>query len=184
MYDYNLNKDLKRVLKYSLIAVLFIVFAFQQPNTYDTNAKIKAVFIYNFTKYFEWPNNKKTGNFVIYIVGKNDNLINELKALAARKKVGNQDIEIMNTPSFDASKSANIIFLLPELSKSISSVNGKAKNKGVLIISEAANGAKTGAAINFLIVESKQKFEYSKNNAIKAGLKANDEFKALAINVD
>lgn len=158
--------------------------AFQQPSTYDTNAKIKAVFIYNFTKYFEWPNNKKTGNFLIYIIGKNDNLINELKSLAVRKKVGNQDIEIVNTPSYDANVSANIVYLLPELSKSIGNVNGKAKSKGVLVISETANGAKTGAAINFLVIESKQKFEYSKNNAIKAGLKANDDFKALAINVD
>ena len=158
--------------------------AFQQPNTYDTNAKIKAVFIYNFTKYFEWPNNKKTGNFLVYIVGKNDNLVNELKSLAARKKVGNQDIEVVNTGSYDPNVSANIVYLLPELSKSISNVNGKAKSKGVLVISETANGAKTGATINFLVIESKQKFEYSKNNAIKAGLKANDDFKALAINVD
>lgn len=166
--------------------MLFVVLAvgFQHPNTYDTNAKIKAVFIYNFTKYFEWPNSKKTGNFLVYIVGKNDNLINELKSLAARKKVGNQDIEVINTVTYDPSKSANIVFLLPELSKSIGDVNGKSKSKGVLVISEAANGAKTGAAINFLIIESKQKFEYSKNNAIKAGLKANDDFKALAINVD
>lgn len=163
---------------------MFFLLGFQQPNTYDTNAKIKAVFIYNFTKYFEWPSNKKTGNFIIYIVGKNENLLNELKSLAARKKVGNQDIEVVNTQTYDPEISANMVYLLPEFSKSIGTVNGKAKSKGVLVISETANGAKVGAAINFLVIESKQKFEYSKNNAVKAGLKANDDFKALAINVD
>ncbi|MBL7918370.1 MAG: YfiR family protein, partial [Bacteroidia bacterium] len=79
---------LKLKAKYLLVLSLFFTLGFQQPNTFDTNARIKAVFIYNFTKYFEWPSNKKTGNFLIYIVGKNENLLNEIKALAARKKVG------------------------------------------------------------------------------------------------
>jgi len=173
---------LKISVKYLLLLGVFFSFSFQQPNTYDTNAKIKAIFIYNFTKYFEWPSNKKTGNFLIYIVGKNENLLNEIKALAARKKVGNQDIEIINTATYEAKLSANIIYLLPDHSKSINTVTGK--SNGVLLISEAANGAKSGAAINFIIQENKPKFEYSKNNAIKAGLKANDDFKALAINID
>ncbi|MGE0568160.1 MAG: YfiR family protein, partial [Bacteroidia bacterium] len=117
-------------------------FSFQQPSGYDTNAKIKAVFIYNFTKYFEWPNNKKTGNFIIYIVGNNSNLVNQLKALAARKKVGNQDIEVVSTVNYDASISANMVFLLSETSKSITEISTKSKKKGVLLISEYANGAK------------------------------------------
>jgi hypothetical protein len=163
-----------------------IAFGFQQPNpsNYDTNAKIKAVFIYNFTKYFEWPNNKKTGNFIIYIVGKNENLLKELQKLAGNRKVGNQDIEIKNTATFDKDLNANMVFLLPEASKVIGDVSGKSKNKGILLISENTGGAKSGSSINFIIVESKQKFEYSKNNAVKAGLKTNEEFKALAINVD
>ncbi|MDZ4665681.1 MAG: YfiR family protein [Bacteroidota bacterium] len=173
-------------VKYLLVLAIALTFGFQQPNpsSYDTNAKIKAVFIYNFTKYFEWPNNKKTGNFIIYIVGKNDNLIIELNLLAKRKKVGSQDIEVKNTPAFDKSVNANMVFLLPESSKAINDVSGKSKNKGVLLITENSGGAKSGSSINFIIIDSKQKFEYSKNNAIKAGLKTNDDFKSLAINVD
>lgn len=169
-----------------IVFLIGLSFSFQQPSpsSYDTNAKIKAIFIYNFTKYFEWPNNKKTGNFIIYIVGKNENLINELKVLASRKKVGNQDIEVKNTPTFDNTVNANMVFLLPEASKAIGEVSGKSKNKGVLLISENTAGAKSGSSINFIVIESKQKFEYSKNNAIKAGLKTNDDFKSLAINID
>ncbi len=186
MYVNNIFLVLVSKLKYLLILAICLSFGFQQPNpsNYDTNAKIKAVFIYNFTKYFEWPSNKKTGNFIIYIVGKNDNLITELKNLAGRKKVGNQDIEVKNTVTFEKDVNANMVFLLPEVSKSIGDVSGKSKNKGVLLISENSGGAKSGSSINFIIADSKQKFEYSKNNAIKAGLKTNDDFKSLAINVD
>ena len=79
----------------------------------DVGTKIKAVFLYNFTKYFEWPDNKKTGNFIIYVVGKNENVIAELKGLATKKKVGNQDIEIKSTLTFDPGVTASIIYLLP-----------------------------------------------------------------------
>ncbi len=180
----NFFKTLKLRLKYLFFLTALACFSFQQPNTYDANAKLKAIFIYNFTKYFEWPDNKKTGDFMIYVVGKNDNLINEIKSLAARKKVGTQDIEVANTPSYDPKISANIVYLLPDLSKQAGTVTGKSKGNGVLLITEMANGAKAGAAINFVVQENKPKFEYSKNNAVKAGLKANDDFKALAINVD
>jgi len=141
--------------------------------------------MYSFTRFFEWPENKKVGEFVIYVVGKNDNLIAELKTLAAKKKVGNQDIEIKNTPVFDPTINAQMMCLTPEISKNVADVISKNKNKGTLIISEGPGGCKQGASINFIVIDNKLKFEYSKNNAVKAGLKTNDDFKALAaINID
>ena len=170
--------------KYLLVFFCLISFRFQQPSNFDTNAKYKAVFLYNFTRYFEWPDKKKEGNFIIYIVGKNDNLITELKGLATKKKVGNQDIEIKTSSVFDPAIISQIIYLLPDVSKSVGEVSAKNKKQGTLVVSENIGACKTGSTINFLAIENKLKFEYSKNNAVKAGLKTNDEFKSLAINVD
>lgn len=157
---------------------------FQQPSNYDTNSKFKAVFLYNFTRYFEWSDKKKVGNFVIYVVGKNENLISELKTLASKKKVGNQDIEIKNSFVFDPSISSQIIFLLSDVSKSIADVTSKSKAKSTLVVAETPNACKTGSSINFVVVENKLKFEYNKSNAIKSGLKTNDDIRALAINIE
>lgn len=141
--------------------------------------------MYSFTRFFEWPENKKVGDFIIYVVGKNESLIKELNNLAAKKKVGNQDIEIKNTPSFDATVNAQIVYLTPEISRNVSDVISKNKNKGILVISEGPGGCKQGASINFIIIDNKLKFEYSNNNAVKAGLKTNNDFKALAaVNID
>lgn len=159
-------------------------FGFQQPSNFDVNAKIKAVYLYNFTRYFEWPEKLKSGNFVIQVVGKNDALMNELNALASKKKVGNQSIEIKNVPSYDSKIVSNMVFLLPESSKQLKDVSGKLKGKGTLVVTESSGGAKQGACINFVIVENKQKFEYSKNNAVKSGLKTSEDFQSLAIAVD
>lgn len=172
-----------RLSKYLIILVL-LVSGFSFVQNIDTNAKIKAVFLYNFTRYFEWPESKKSGNFVIYVVGKNEALVKELNKMAETKTVGNQKMEIINTPVYDGKSKPHMLFMLPDVSKSIGDVTAKLKGKGTLIIAEKEGAAKTGAAINFVVIENKQKFEYSKTSAVKAGLKTSEDFKALAIAVD
>ena len=171
--------------KYILALFCLISLSFQQPSTYDVNAKIKAVFLYNFTRYFEWPDRMKEDNFVIYVVGTNDNLIKELHNLAKSKKVGNQDIEIKNSAGFDPYVRSHMIYFLPDLAKSVPEAALKNRNKGALVVAEAPGACKSGASINFTVIESKIRFEYNKSMAVKAGLKTNDDFKAqAAVNID
>jgi hypothetical protein len=114
---------------------------------------------------------------VIYVVGKNDNLLAELGNFVGRKKVGSQEIEIKNSPAFDAS--------IPDAMKPIGDAASKNKSKGVLVVGELGGAAKAGAAINFIVIDNKLKFEYNKNSAVKAGLTTNEDFKALAaVNID
>lgn len=160
-------------------------FRFQQPSNFDANAKIKAVFLYTFTRYFEWPEKKQLNNFIIYVVGKNDNLISELSNLAGKKKVGNQNIEIKSSTTFDPTVPANIIYFVPDVMKPISEAASKNKGKGVLVVSELNGAGRSGSSINFIVIDSKLKFEYNKNSAVKAGLTPNEDFKALAaVNID
>lgn len=115
------------------------------------------------------------------MVGKNDNLVNELKTLAATKKVADQDIEVKSSVNYDASISPHIIYFCPEVIKPVSDAASKNKNKGALLVAETAGACKSGASINFVKVESKLKFEYNKNAAVKAGLITNDDIKTLAL---
>ncbi len=157
---------------------------FQQNPGFDPNAKIKSVFIYNFTRYFEWPEKMKTGNFVIEVIGSNTSLNQELNKMAAVKQVESQKIEIKNSTSLDPNLKPNIIYILSDASDLLKETVAKYKGKGSLIITERSGLAKLGAAINFVAVDNKQKFEYCKTNAVKAGLKTNDELSNLAIVVD
>lgn len=123
----------------------------------------------------------KNDKFIIYVVGKNDNLVTELKNLAAKKKVANQDIEVRNSTNYDASILPHIIYFSPDIIKPVSAAAAKYKNKGALVVAESNGAIKSGASINFVTLESKLKFEYNKTAAIKAGLKTNDDFKAMAV---
>ena len=148
----------------------------------DTQAKIKATYIYNFTKCFEWTNNKE-GNFTITILGENTGLVSELSNIAKTKMVGGQKIEIKNHLDITDVEKSNILFITPDKSHFLSDVLNKFKGKGVLVITEKQGLAKIGATINFIVKENKQNFELNKTAASKAGLNVGSSIEKLAANV-
>lgn len=172
---------LKPIIKYIFLsASIFLVFSSFKQN-YDVNAKIKAVYIYNLTRYFEWPATPNSGNFVIQIVGNANALIKELNEnVVAKKTIGGKKIELINSEKIDKNKIPHVLYITPEYSGLIKNFAAQLKNKGALLITEQEGAAKTYAVVNFVVIESKQKFEYNKQNAAKYGLKASEDIKNLA----
>lgn len=137
----------------------------------EANAKIKAIYIYNFTKYIEWPDDYKEGSFVIGFIGKNTALFTELSKMADSKKAGNQEIAIKNISTLDDNSKYNIVFILSENSNQLGEVLAKSKGKSTLIVTEKDGLISKGAGINFVVRDSKQKIETNKTNIEKSNLK-------------
>jgi hypothetical protein len=148
----------------------------------DTQAKIKAVYIYGFTKYFEWTNNKE-GNFTITVLGENTNLLNELGNTIKNKSVGAQKIELKNHNTISEIDQTSILYITPDKSHLLTEALSKFKGKSVLIITEKQGLARVGATINFIVDENKQKFELNKLAASKAGLNVGSGIEKLAASV-
>ena len=96
----------------------------------EANAHVKAIYIYNFTKYIEWPQDYKDGNFVVGVMGTNTALLNELSKMASSKTVGSQKIEIQTVSSAADAPKCNIIYILSDNSAQLSDVTGKLKGNG------------------------------------------------------
>jgi len=172
---------LKRFSKHIIlsIVILFLFGSFKQ--NYDVNAKIKAVYIYNLTRYFEWPAESLKGNFIIQIIGNANNLIKELNEnVVSKRTIAGQKVELINSDKIDENKIPHVLFITSESSVNLKSIISKIKGKGTLLITEQEGAAKTYAVINFVVIDNKQKFEYNKQNAIKYGLKASEDIKSLA----
>ncbi|HET6227185.1 MAG TPA: YfiR family protein [Bacteroidia bacterium] len=162
------------------LSIVFLSLAPGRPE--ETSAKIKAIYIYNFTKYIEWPESYKQGNFVIGIIGNNNELVNELNKMATVKTVGNQHLEIKNiSPTSDIG--CHIIYILSDNSTQLTEVIENNKNKSTLIITDKAGLAAKGAGINFVVQENKQKIELNKSNIERYKLKVASSLVELAIQV-
>ena len=160
--------------------LLFILFTFilftssivvPPDQSEEANAKIKAIYIYNFTKYIEWPDSYHQGNFVIGFMGSNSALLNNLSEMSKTKKVGSQNIEIRNITTVGDADKFHIIYILNDNSPQLTEVLNKVKKKSTLIVTDKPGLAKQGSGINFVIVENKQKIELNKLNIEKYKLK-------------
>jgi hypothetical protein len=169
------------ILCYFFTSADVVEWSFLQKD--DTNAKIKAVYIYNFTRYFEWPSDKREGNFIISTVGSNTGLTSELQKLAEKKMVGNQKIELKSATTLSDAGQCNIVYLIGDNSTLLKDAVTKYKGKGTLVICEKSGMAKAGAVINFIIDDNKQTFELNTASATKVGLKVSGNLKDLAKSV-
>ncbi len=144
--------------------------------------KLKAIFIYNFTKNFEWPEGK-ADEFNIAILGSNPTLLNFLTEMSTTKMVGSKKVVVKNINNISESSKPEILYILPDKSSVLAEAVSKYKGKGSLIITEKQGLAKVGAAINFVVAENNIKFELNKTSAGKAGLVVSSKIEAMALKV-
>lgn len=169
-----------------LIPILLLLFifgsSFNQRITVDTNAKLKAVFIYNFTKYIEWPKKYQEGYFVLGVLGETP-LFSELTKMAQTKKIGSQSILVKKFTSISEIENCHLLYVTDKKSIDLDDIIKKTKTASTLIITEKEGLVDKGAGINFVVRDNKQKFEMNKQNIQTKKLKVSSNLEALAISV-
>jgi hypothetical protein len=140
----------------------------------------QAIFIYNFTRMIEWPEDYKTGDFIIGIYGSSE-LLNELKPYISSKLVGSQPIKTVQFNNASEIAKCQILFIGYPKTKELPAITAKLGNSSTLIISEKKGALEAGATINFVMVEDKLKFELKAINATKYGIKIHSKLETMAL---
>lgn len=171
----NMNQSIKYVLMLQMLFIFTIASA--------QSEKLHTVFIYNFTKHIEWPQEYREGDFIIGVLG-NSPIVSELEKLASTRNVSGQPIAIRKFKNAEDITKCHIIYIPESKSDQIGAVLSSVQNFSTLIITDKKGMARAGAAINFVVEGSKQKFELKRSNATKYGLKISSDLERLAIVVD
>jgi hypothetical protein len=166
--------------KHSLILLALLFFL---PLVKSQDEKFKALFMYNFTKYLQWPAEKQQGNFVIGVVG-NSAIINELNIIAQKKKVGSQQIVVRKLSESSQFAHCNILYIPPNRSSNIDNILTGCAGKGVVVITDKPGLAKTHSGINYAKISGKQSFEINKTHLQSQGIKIHSALLSLGITVD
>lgn len=144
------------------------------------NYAIHANIIYRFTKYIDWPEDKKTGDFIIGIVGDSP-LYEELKDFTANKTVGSQKIIVKRLSSAATYGNCHILFVCENESASLKKIAALTAGTPVLLLSESEGLAHKGSCINFIIIDDHLKLEINKNNIAQRNLGIASELLSLGI---
>ncbi|WP_317899878.1 YfiR/HmsC family protein [Aurantibacillus circumpalustris] len=140
---------------------------------------MKAVFIYNFTKYFEWSNLSNRNDFRIALVGADSLLVKEFKNLASEKKVGQKEISVLTYDGYTPMMKIGAEVLYVNMSK-YPNYDFSHDMKNTLVVSD--NGKDLdNAMIAFTYIQGMLKFAVNKVNIQEAGfLKMHPDFEMLA----
>jgi hypothetical protein len=171
---------MKLLLRFSLLLFIFFLssaVSFAQEYTYH------KVYIYNFTKYIQWPVDKQKGEFIIGVYGKSS-MTKELETMAANRLVGSQKIVVKQIDGITEAADCHVLFIPSSKSSNLSALKSQLDGKSILFITEKNGMAKEGSDINFILVDGKLKYEMNKASLEKSGLKVMPDLVKLAILVN
>jgi hypothetical protein len=161
--------------------VLLIMLLFSISALHAQDEKFKAIFIYNFTKYVNWP--QKPGNFVITVVG-NDPITAEIQNIASKKTVGTTKIEVKNAKTPADITNCHILYVPEGKTETLAPFVAKAKEMNILMVTDNKDACHHGSCINFIDNGGKITFEISRSNIENNGLKVSGDLMQLGVSVN
>ncbi len=163
-----------------IILIALAMTGISATRSFGQVGKFQAGYIYQFTKYVEWPSAYKSGDFVIGVLGAAD--VNSfLDELASSKKVVNQAIKVEKYGTVGDIGKCNILFVAASESDKIGQILSKIGSESTLIISDKPGLAGNGAAIDFMEKDGKLGFEINQQSFSKHGLNVNSQLVDLAL---
>jgi hypothetical protein len=164
-----------------LLGLVLLGFAFEaRATSVSKEYQLKAAFLYNFTKFVEWPPEQfanETSPIVIAVLGANP-FGNEITDLVKNRSVKGRPIIVRFIDSASEIPGAHIVFVsagaesrLPEPFLG---------QPGVLTVGETSEFAARGGIIRFTLIGEKVRFEINQTSSEKAGIKLSGQLLKLA----
>jgi len=166
-------------MKKYLLLTLFLSFGMLSFTT-GQDYKFERTFIYNFTKYIQWPPSQQSGDFVIGVYGESP-IYAQLELMAQSRTAGSQKFKIKKLSSVNEIKGLHMLFVPKAKNGEFDSILGKIGGNSTLVITEGDGMAGKGSCINFIYIDGKPRFELNKGAADKSKLKVSSELMRLAI---
>jgi hypothetical protein len=138
-----------------------------------------TVFVYNFTKYIEWPT--ASPEIIIGVQGDNQAVMQAFEKMAQAKSDGDRKYIIRPMMKPEDAAACHVIFIPGQESDKLAAYAGKYAGTPKLIITEKEGLVKKGGVINFITVDGKLRFELNQAALDKTGLKVSTQLLSLAI---
>jgi hypothetical protein len=147
-----------------------------------TEYEVKAAFIFNFTRFVEWPSEAfadSSSPFVIGVLGR-DPFGSALDEIIKGKNVDGRRLTIKRSDRIHDLTSCHILFISSSVSDSLPRIIDKLKGDAVLTVGDMDRFAKRGGIIGFVMRDSKVSLEINIDVAKRDKLKISSKLLKLA----
>ena len=176
----------KKVSRKQITALIIYLFClclpvFQSQTSPLPEYKIKAVFLFNFTQFVEWPDDAFNNNndpFVIGILGK-DPFGKYIDEVVQDEKVGNHPLIIMRYHNASEINNCQVLFIENDDSN-LPAVLSALNNRAILTVSDIQGFTQAGGIIGFVTIHNKIKLQININAAKQAELNISSKLLSVA----
>ncbi|MDE0979445.1 MAG: YfiR family protein [Flavobacteriales bacterium] len=149
----------------------------------DTQAIMKANFLFHFSASNEWPAETKAGPFRMAVVG-NERLFDELIDKYAMKSIGAQPLEIVSFDTDSDMQAAGFFHLIYSESSGteLEKLALQWKSHPVLLVTDTESALERGSLINFVAVDRRLRYEINAKEASKKGVLIGSRILSWAVN--
>jgi hypothetical protein len=145
--------------------------------------QVKAVYLYNFGKFIEWPATvPKTESFNICILGR-DPFGPILDATLGGEAINNRKLAARRIAATREADGCRILFISSSETARVKEILTAVEKRGVLTVSDMAGFTSSGGMIQFVLKANKVRFEVNLTAAEKAGLVLNSQLLKVATGV-
>lgn len=144
--------------------------------------QVKAAFLYNFTKFVEWPPARfadATSPIVIGVLGKNP-FGDELEKVARDRKVNGRSITIVHLPTGGDVRPMHVVFIAAGEESLVEKQIGALVSAGVLVVGDSKRFLALGGTVTFTTEDDKVRFTINVAAAEQGGLKISAQLQKLA----
>ncbi|KPK02043.1 MAG: hypothetical protein AMK71_03610 [Nitrospira bacterium SG8_35_4] len=142
--------------------------------------KVKSAFIYNFTKFIEWPAESFTDDTTINFCIIGDNPFGDDIQTIKGKTVKERELTVRQIKSIEDTGECNILFVSSSEKKNVSAILEQIKEKHILSIADMDGFARRGGIINFIMMNNKIHFEINVKASKLAGIQISSKLLKLA----
>lgn len=162
--------------------ICFISFTASSQTEANREYQIKAVFLFNFIQFVEWPKDafaNDTAPFVIGILG-NDPFDSYLVETVMGEKLGEHPVVVHRYDSPEEIKTCHILFIGKSDKQEIKEILDQLNDKNILTVSDTKGFGQLGGIITLVTQNGKIKLQVNTETAKEANLTLSSKLLRLA----
>lgn len=163
----SVGRRLARAVYVGLLTILFFETPAQDA-VYDAD-QVKAAFLYHFGTYVQWPDAAELEPITIAVLDE-PRIAAELAAFVPGRTVQGRPVEVASIGAVEDAGDAEILFIGRAHNDRLATTIARLAGQATLVVTDASDGLEQGSMVNFVLVDSRVRFEISVPRSSDAGL--------------
>lgn len=147
--------------------------------------QLKSAFLYNFTKFVEWPPESfaSPGDPIVIGLLGDESMFAEISAIVGNRQVNGRPLLVRQISVIADARLTHVLFIPAAEQRRFTQMKAKIADRPVLTVGETEQCVEAGNSICFIQQDDKLRFEINIDTAQRCGLKISAQLQKLALAV-